>query len=137
MRIIFAAAALACMIESAEALDEADRSAIRGVIEGLLKAFQRDDAAGAYAHAAPPIQNLFPNEERFMAMVRESYRPVYKRRAHAFADLKETPLGLAQSVEIKDADGVDWIALYTVERQPDGSWKITGCYLTKAPGEAV
>ena len=137
MRIAFAAAAFACMIGSAEALDEADRSAIRGVIEGQLNAFQRDDATGAYAHAAPPIQNLFPNEDRFMAMVRESYRPIYRPRAHAFADLKETPLGLAQSLEVKDANGVDWIALYTVERQPDGTWKITGCYLTKAPGNAV
>jgi hypothetical protein len=137
MRIAFAAAALACMIGAAEALDEADRSAIRGVIEGQLNAFQRDDAAGAYAHAAPPIQNLFPNEDRFLAMVRESYKPVYRPRAHAFADLKETSLGLGQSVEIKDAEGVDWIALYTVERQPDGTWKITGCYLTKAPGNAV
>ena len=137
MRIVFAAVALACMIGSAQALDEAERSAIRSVIEGQLNAFQRDDAAGAYAHAAPPIQNLFPNEDRFMAMVRESYRPVYRPRAHAFAGWKETPLGLAQSVEIKDAEGVDWIALYTVERQPDGSWKITGCYLTKAPGQVV
>jgi len=137
MRIIFAAAALACMIGAAQALDEADRSAVRGVIEEQLNAFQQDNAAGAYAYAAPSIQKQFSSEDRFMAMVRESYKPIYRPRAHAFGELKDTPLGLAQSVEIKDADGVDWIVLYTFERQPDASWRITGCYLTKAPGEDV
>jgi hypothetical protein len=31
--------------------------------------------------------------------------------------------------------GEFWAALYTLEQQPDGSWKITGCYILKKPGE--
>ena len=38
----------------------------------------------------------------------------------------------AQRVHIIDADGQAWEALYTLEQQPDGSLKITGCSLLKA-----
>jgi Domain of unknown function (DUF4864) len=39
---------------------------------------------------------------------------------------------IAQRVHIIDADGEAWEALYTLEQQPDGSVKITGCVLLKA-----
>ena len=41
-----------------------------------------------------------------------------------------------QRVHIVDANGEAWEALYTLEQQPDGSLKITGCSLLKA-GQAV
>jgi hypothetical protein len=43
---------------------------------------------------------------------------------------------IAHRVHILDADGVPWEALYTLELQPDGSLKITGCMLLKA-GQAA
>jgi len=43
---------------------------------------------------------------------------------------------IAQRVHIIDANGEAWEALYTLEQQPDGSLKITGCSLLKA-GQAV
>jgi hypothetical protein len=43
---------------------------------------------------------------------------------------------IAQRVHIVDANGEAWEALYTLEQQPDGSLKITGCSLLKA-GQAV
>ena len=39
-------------------------------------------------------------------------------------------------MHIVDANGEMWEALYTLEREPDGSLKITGCTLLKA-GQAV
>ena len=137
MRALLAVLVLACTMGFAQALDEGDRSSVRSVIERQLEAFRRDDAAEAYSYAAPEIRQMFPSPERFMGMVREGYRPVYKPRSHAFDDLRETPDGITQSVRIQDAEGVDWVAVYTLERQPDGSWKISGCHLLKAPGEAV
>ena len=43
---------------------------------------------------------------------------------------------IAQRVHIIDANGEAWEALYTLERQSDGSLKITGCTLLKA-GQAA
>jgi hypothetical protein len=34
-------------------------------------------------------------------------------------------------------DGQPALALYAMERQPDGSWRIAGCTLTRPPGEAT
>jgi hypothetical protein len=43
---------------------------------------------------------------------------------------------VAQQVHIVDANGESWEALYTLERERDGSLKIIGCVLLKA-GQAV
>jgi hypothetical protein len=37
-----------------------------------------------------------------------------------------------QSVELVGPDGGHYIALYRMEKQPDGSWKINGCELTES-----
>ncbi len=39
-------------------------------------------------------------------------------------------------MHIVDADGEAWDAMYTLEQEPDGSFKITGCSLLKA-GQSV
>lgn len=123
---------------AASAVEDADRDAVRGTIERQIEAFRRDDGEAAYAFAAPGIRQLFPTVERFMSMVREGYRPVYRPRSVAFGATEATAEGgLRQSVEIRDEDGMDWVALYTLEKDADGAWKITGCVLLKAPGRVV
>lgn len=122
---------------AAQSLDDADRAATRAAIERQIEAFRRDDAAGAYAFAAPAIQRMFPSEERFLDMVRQGYPPVYRPRSYEFGLVRETETGLDQLVGIQDAEGVDWDAVYSLERQPDRSWKISGCRLVKRPGSNV
>ena len=122
---------------SAAALESADKSAIRGVIERQIEAMRRDDGAAAYGYAAPAIQRMFPSEDSFMRMVRDAYRPVYKPRSVLFGELKDGADEITQSVLLRDADGEDWLAIYSLERQADGSWKISGCRLTKDLGESA
>jgi hypothetical protein len=38
-----------------------------------------------------------------------------------------------QAVEIRGADGTGVLALYFMERQPDGSWKINGVIIAELP----
>jgi hypothetical protein len=130
------AALLACLALSQPALaaSDADRAAIRSVIEQQFEAFAADDAARAYSFAAPSIQNLFPSQERFMGMVREGYPPVYRHRSVIFGAFKDEPDEVSQSVYLQDLDGEEWLAVYTLEAQPDGSWKISGCSLERRPG---
>jgi hypothetical protein len=84
----------------------------------------------------PAIQSLFPQPDIFMAMVRGSYAPVYRHKRFEFGEARASDGQIAQRVHIVDADGVPWEALYTLEQQPDGSLKITGCMLLKA-GQAA
>jgi hypothetical protein len=42
-----------------------------------------------------------------------------------------------QTVQMRDAMGVDWTALYTLKRQADGIWKINGCVLQRGTDRAA
>jgi hypothetical protein len=132
--LILLAALLSGLGAPAYAAD--DVAAAQTVIRSQEQAFSRDDGAAAYSHAAPAIQGVFPDAETFMAMVRDSYAPVYRHKSFEFGEARTAHGKIAQRVHIIDADGVPWEALYTLEQQPDGSLKITGCMLLKA-GQAA
>jgi Domain of unknown function (DUF4864) len=111
------------------AADDADRAAIRAIIEQQLDAFQHDDAAKAYGFAAPSIKKMFPDETIFMRMVRDGYGVVYRHKDVLFGESSEAQAGMVQAVRLTDENGDTWLAIYTLEKQPDGSWLISGCIL--------
>jgi hypothetical protein len=113
-----------------------DVAAAQSVIRAQEQAFSRDDAAAAYSHAAPEIKQLFPQADMFMQMVQQGYAPVYRHKSFEFGEARSTDGRIAQRVHIVDDNGEAWEAMYTLEQQPDGSLKITGCSLLKA-GQAV
>jgi hypothetical protein len=113
-----------------------DVAAAQTIIRAQVDAFSRDDAATAYSYAAPAIQSIFPQANIFLGMVKQRYTPVYRHRSFEFGEAQATDGKIAQRVHIVDADGEAWEALYTLEQQPDGNMKITGCVLLKA-GQAV
>ena len=113
-----------------------DVAAAQSVIRAQEQAFASDDAAAAYSHAAPSIRQIFPQADIFMNMVQQGYPPVYRHRSFEFGEARSAGGQIAQRVHIVDTNGEAWEALYTLEQQPDGSLKITGCSLLKA-GQAV
>jgi hypothetical protein len=113
-----------------------DVAAAQTVIRSQVDALGRDDAATAYSFAAPAIRDMFPQADIFMDMVRQSYAPVYRHKSFEFGEARVSGGQIAQRVHIIDAEGVPWEALYTLELEPDGSVKISGCVLLKA-GQGV
>ena len=113
-----------------------DVAAAQSVIRAQEQAFGRDDAAAAYSHAAPAIRQIFPQADIFLQMVQQGYPPIYRHKSFEFGEARAADGQIAQRVHIVDANGETWEALYTLEQQPDGSLKITGCSLMKA-GQAV
>ena len=111
------------------AQSDAERNAIVQVIQGQLAAFQADNGALAFGFASPGIQRMFGTPERFMAMVRTGYAPVYRPRSAEFLDLNTSARGPVQEVLFIGPDGVPVIARYYMEQQPDGSWRINGVSL--------
>ena len=118
-------------------LPPSDRAAIRSVIAGQLHAFRADDAAAAFAYASPGIQALFGDAGRFMAMVRTGYQPVYRPRSADFGGLVEMEGRLAQKLRVVGPDGQPTLALYFMEHEADGTWKIDGCVLTESADEGT
>ena len=111
-----------------------DARAVRAVIQAQLDAFRRDDAERAFSLATPGIRATFGDAETFMDMVRRSYSVVYRPSSVAF----EAPLviggELLQPVRLTDAEGRAWLAIYPMQRQPDGSWRTNGCELARLAG---
>ena len=134
MRVIVLLLALLLGLASPARAD--DVAAAQNVIRSQEQAFARDDAAAAWSHAAPAIQEMFQRPEIFMQMVQQGYAPVYRHRSFEFGEAKADGGQIAQRVHIVDHNGEAWEALYTLERQADGSYRITGCSLVKA-GQAA
>jgi hypothetical protein len=134
MRIANLLVALMIILGAAPAC-AADVTAAQGVIRAQEQAFARDDAAAAYSHAAPAIREIFPAPDIFMSMVQNGYAPVYRHKSFEFGESRSEGNWISQHVHIIDANGEAWEALYTLEQQADGSYKITGCSLLKVGRE--
>ncbi|MET3970454.1 MULTISPECIES: DUF4864 domain-containing protein [Bradyrhizobium] len=134
MRIATLLVALMIILGAAPAC-AADVTAAQGVIRAQEQAFARDDAAAAYSHAAPAIREIFPAPDIFMSMVQNGYAPVYRHKSFEFGESRSEGNWISQHVHIIDANGEAWEALYTLEQQADGSYKITGCSLLKVGRE--
>ncbi|NDW05351.1 DUF4864 domain-containing protein [Jiella pacifica] len=114
-----------------------DAGDIQATISAQLGAFNAGNGAEAYSYAAPNIQTMFPSPGQFMGMVQSAYDPVYRSESAVFGALKPEGSGFRQEVHLTDRKGKSWIASYTLQRQPDGSMKITGCSLRKGDDVAV
>ena len=124
---------IACLIGPvAFAASAEDIDAAQSIISAQEQAFARDDAATAYSFASPTLQSYFRNPDGFMYMVRNGYAPVYRHRSFVFGEARIVDGKILQDVQIVDAAGVAWDALYTLETQADGSLKISACILKKA-----
>lgn len=110
-------------------LSAADRMAIQGVIARQIDAFRRDDAGAAFAFASPGIQTQFGTPDRFLDMVRRAYPAVHRPRAMEFTGLRLGEGGVVQEVELVGPDGGLQLALYSMERDAAGAWRISGCAL--------
>lgn len=119
---------------SVRAEEGLDSSAFHKIIKNQMSAFATGNAQAAFSFATSSLQQRFQTPEFFMEMVRQGYQPVYKPQSVTFGRSKMTKLGPTQEVYVTDPNGQNWLALYSFEQQDDGSWKISGCYLTKADG---
>jgi len=118
-------------------LSQSDREAIRQVISRQLDAFQRDDETEAFSYASPSIQAQFRTPAEFMRMVRSGYKAVYRPGSTRFLDVFVLSGQVVQPVEVVAADESVLVAFYLMEKQQDGTWRISGCMLGTPQGQAA
>lgn len=105
--------------------DEADK--VREVIVAQLLALAQDDADGAFETATPSVRAAIGSPWRFLAMVRGAYPMVYRPEVVSFHKPEMEGGSVLQLVEITDSDAKSWLAVFQLEKQPDDSWRISGC----------
>jgi len=128
---------LALPARASEPVDAIDATAIRTVIESQLDAFLRDDGNRAFGHASPAIQQQFGTVDVFMQMVRSGYPAVYRSAQTDFQPARMIGETVIQEVIVTGQDGASYLAVYTMEQQGDGSWRIAGCSLFAVPDVAI
>jgi len=137
LAIVLAVPRLAMADDPPSALADSDQQAIHQVIEAQLDAFQHDDGDRAFGFASPAIQHQFGDAATFMQMVKSGYTPVYRPRSVAFEKLLDTQYGPDQILKLIGPDGHAYTAHYIMQKQPDGSWMINGCYISRAEDQNV
>ncbi|MBP6765183.1 MAG: DUF4864 domain-containing protein [Rubrivivax sp.] len=119
-------------------LSDAEIAGVRAVVQGQLDAFAANDAAKAFSYAAPNVRSRLGTAERFMAMVRAGYPVVFRPASVAFLLPQRLSDGtVVQRAQMSDARGETWLAVYTLQRQKDKSWRISGCDVQPARGRAT
>ena len=119
----------------ADSISATDKAEFQRIITAQITAFRADDGPAAYDFAAPVVQNIFPTPEIFMTMVKQGYPQVYRPQSFNFTEALIDPMGRpAQKMIVVGPDGKSYVALYSMEKQPDGTWRIAGCTMLEIPG---
>ena len=119
----------------AQSISETEKTEFQRIITAQITAFRADDGPTAYSYAAPVVRNIFPTPEIFMSMVKWGYPQVYRPQSYNFTEALIDPMGRpAQKMLVVGPDGKTYEALYSMEKQPDGTWRISGCVLLEIPG---
>ena len=110
-------------------LRAAEWKAIQQVINDQLKALKAGDGSKAMTYSVPGIRQQFGTPERFLRMVREGYSALLEARSSTF--LQGAVIGGAtiQPLQLVLQDNTVVVALYQMEKQKDGRWRIAGCVI--------
>jgi hypothetical protein len=129
--------AFAALPGGANNLSANDQEQIIAVVQDQLSALAMDDAATAFSYAAPNIQQIMGSAENFLRMVRTQFAVVHRPSSKTFLN----PVGLNNTamlqVQLTDEDGDAWLAVYTLQKQVNNTWRITGCRLQLGVGTMV
>ena len=118
----------------AEMLSVKDEKAVQAVVQSQLAAFATDDASKAFSYATPELRKAIGSPAAFMAMVKNSYPVVYRPASVAFLKAEGSGDDIVQKVQMLDASGTSYLAVYSLKRQKDKTWRISGCTVVENKG---
>lgn len=118
-------------------LPAAEWQAIQGVIAAQRAAIVARAADKAFTYASPGIQQQFGDAATFMAMVDAAYAALETARYVEFLEGAVIDGIIVQPLRLIDADNTVRVALYTMEKQPDGSWRIASCQIAPSTVRAA
>jgi hypothetical protein len=106
---------------------DADWKAMHKNIAEQRAALIAGDGKRAFGYASPGIRAQFVDAQTFMAMVRTAYAPLLTARYVEFLQGAVIDGTVIVPLRLVDGDATVRVALYSMERQSDGTWRIAGC----------
>ena len=121
----------------AQLLSSKDEKAVQAVVQSQLAAFAKDDGDKAFSYATPELRKSFGSSKAFMAMVKTGYPVVYRPASVVFLKPESSDADAIQRVQMQDSSGGAWLAVYSLQRQKDKSWRISGCVVIENKGRTT
>jgi hypothetical protein len=118
-------------------LSVAEWAEIRTVVGAQLAALKAGDGDRAFGYASPGIRAQLGNAAGFMQMVREGYVALVTARYTEFLDGAVIDGVVIQPLRLVAPDDTVQVALYTMQKLPDGGWRIAGCALAPSTVRAA
>ena len=133
----FTALASSAALADAPTMRASDWNAIKQVIGDQRAALVAGDGEKAFGYATPSLRAQFGDAGTFMAMVHLGYPTLLSARYTEF--LEGAVIGglIIQPLRLIDADNSVRVALYTMEKQDDGGWRISGCRIGPSTVQAA
>lgn len=122
---------------AAPTLAAAEWQAIQKVISAQRAAIVAGDAARAFAFASPGIQQQFGDAATFLAMVDAAYAELESARYVEFLEGAVIEGTVVQPLRLIGADNTVRVALYTMEKQSNGDWRISSCRIAPSTVRAA
>jgi hypothetical protein len=104
-----------------------DWKSIKQVIAAQRAALIAGKGEKAFGYATPAIRAQFGEADIFMAMVQVGYPALLTARYTEFLEGAVIDGLIIQPLRLVDADNSVRVALYTMEKQKNGAWRISGC----------
>lgn len=134
--ILAVALSLAAVLPGVSPAEDANETAIQGVISSQFSAFLEKDVDAAWSYASPLIQNMFRTPENFGRMVENGYPMVYTPSETRFLELRDVDGALWQKVRVRDMSGQYHLLDYKMV-ETDGGWLIDAVQFIKSVGLGV
>ncbi|MVT00675.1 DUF4864 domain-containing protein [Devosia marina] len=119
-----------------EAMEQPWRASVTGQIEALRSA----DGETALSFAGAAFRARYQSDPQRFAqdVARSGYGPIGASRTHSFGTFRKLSPGVVlQEVELIDADGRVWEAVYQLADERDEGWRVQGVMLRSTPGLGI
>ena len=133
------AVCVGCLSANADArtLTAAEWKAIQRVIAEQRTALIEGNADKAFGYATDAIKQQFGDAETFMSMVRTGYAALLSARYVEFLEGAVIEGVVVQPLRLIGTDNTVLVALYTLEKQKNGKWRIAGCRIAPSTVQAA
>ena len=110
-------------------LPSTEWTAIRAVISAQLAALRSGDAPRAFAFATAGIRAQFTDAPTFLRMVQTRYAALIAARHTQFLEGAVIDGRMIQPLRLVLGDDTVLVALYEMQRDERGAWRIAACVL--------
>jgi hypothetical protein len=146
MKLILAATtllgglAVPAWIDNAAVIDgisDGDAKAIQVAVRSQIEALSVNDAVGAFQLATLDRQSRIGSPDKFLSLIKKHYQPLHQHLLVLYSRPAVVKGETFQAVRVTDKSSHVWLAVFQMQAEQGGRWKIDACYLLETKKVSV